>query len=300
MVLLLLIVLASVTQVRASDDYRFEQLRPGVHVHLGLHEEMSRDNAGDIVNSIFIIGLDGVAVIDPGGSVQNGHRLLDAIRATTTLPVRWVILTHIHPDHAAAASVFPNDVEIIAHQHYPRALAQRGDFYLQRFGELYDPDRQKALRLPDRLVSDELELDIGGRRLIVTAHDTAHTDNDLTVQDMASNTLFASDLVFAQRLPSLDGSLDGWLRALEELSARDWALVVPGHGRPGSWDEVVEPQLRYLQNLRVDVAQKIDAGDTLSEVLDEGTELPNVDDWFLFDQVHPANLTKAYTELEWQ
>lgn len=284
----------------ADEDYSFSEVADGVYLHLGRHEEMSAANHGDIVNSAFIIGRDGVAVIDPGGSTRNGLLLLQAIKAQTALPVRWVVLTHIHPDHVAAVSVFPESVEVIAHAHYPRALAQRGDFYLSRYSELFDADRSKALRVPDTLVEGSLQLDLGNRELLLEAYPTAHTDNDLTVLDSLSHTLFASDLLFAQRTPSLDGSLRGWLDVMQSLAGKSYSLVVPGHGKPGRWHEVAGPQLLYLQQLRSDVTAWIARGDTLSEAIDQGLQQGAEQRWQLFEQVHPGNITKAYTELEWE
>ncbi|MGQ7847707.1 quinoprotein relay system zinc metallohydrolase 2 [Granulosicoccus sp. 3-233] len=283
-----------------DDDYTFSEVAEGVHLHLGLNEDMSAANHGDIVNSAFIVGSDAVAVVDPGGSTRNGLLLLQAIEAQTRLPVKWVILTHIHPDHMAAVSVFSEEVTVVAHANYPRALAQRGDFYLSRYPELFDADRSKALRLPDVLVEEVLSLDLGGRNLLLTAYPTAHTDNDLSVLDSLSNTLFASDLLFAQRTPSLDGSLPGWLDVMQRLAEEDYSLVVPGHGKPGSWQEVAAPQLQYLQRLRQDVTGQIERGNTLSEAIDNGLQRASGHHWQLYEQVHPGNVTKAYTELEWE
>lgn len=294
------VMLSGQAALAADEDYEFTEVADGIYLHQGLNEEMSAANHGDIVNSAFIVGNDAVAVIDPGGSTRNGLLLLKAIQARTRLPVKWVVLTHIHPDHVAAVSVFPDSVEVVAHVNYPRALAQRGDFYLSRYPELFDADRSKALRLPDTLVEESLQLDLGGRQLLLEAYPTAHTDNDLTVLDSLGNTLFASDLLFAQRTPSLDGSLRGWLDVMQSLAAKEYSLVVPGHGKPGSWREVAAPQLQYLQRLRDEVSAQIARGDTLSEAIDQGLQQAAENSWKLYGLVHPGNITKAYTELEWE
>ena len=82
------------------------EIAPGVFVHQGLHELPDASNAGDEANIGFVIGRDAVAVIDAGGSRQVAEGLYAAIRARTDLPIDWLILTHMHPDHVLGASLF--------------------------------------------------------------------------------------------------------------------------------------------------------------------------------------------------
>ncbi len=290
-------------QVVAANGFTVSEVAPGIYVHEGVHEQISLANLGAIGNSGFIVGSNSVAVIDPGGSVQAGKNLKGAIRKLTDLPIRTVILTHFHADHVAGAMAFKEINSIIAHENYSSALAQRAQFYLDRYDPLYQGSVEEVFSLPTQTVSvgDSLNIDLGGRMISIAAHPLAHTNNDVTIHDQNTNSLWASDLVFAQRTPSLDGSLNGWLDVLSQISAMNYALIIPGHGRPGAPAELLEPHIGYLQQLKDEVNVQVAAGVALSVMLEHHDATVDKDSqWKLFSVQHGSNLAKAYTELEWE
>jgi quinoprotein relay system zinc metallohydrolase 2 len=287
---------------RADPPLAITEVAAGVFVHQGMHEEASPANHDAIANVGFVVGDDAVAVIDPGGSAKEGRDLRAAIRARTERPIRYVILTHVHPDHIFGAAAFLGDhPDFVGHAKLPGALAQRGGYYLRRLYEaLGDGAEGSKIVTPAARVSTRLELDLGGRRLVLRAHGPAHTDNDLTILDDKTRTLWLSDLLFVDRLPVVDGRLVGWLDELGQLTAIAADRAVPGHGPAAvPWPAAAEPERRYLETLLRETRAVIKAGTTIAGAASQVGQSER-GRWLLFDEFHPRNVTASYKELEWE
>jgi quinoprotein relay system zinc metallohydrolase 2 len=289
----------------APDPFPVQEVAPGVYVFQAPYALAQRTNDGAIANAGFIVGADAVAVIDTEGSYRAGQRLRAAVVARTDRPIRYVINTHVHPDHTLGNAAFAGEgTTFVGHANLPEALTARAQGYLAAAKSLMGPEAFEGTRvvLPTTLVSDklELELELGGRKLVLEAWKTAHTNTDLTVYDERTGTWFLGDLLFAGHVPALDGNLAGWLRVVADLKARPATRVVPGHG-PASmpWPAAIAPMEAYLAGLEKDVRRRVREGQPIEDAAAaaKGSE---PDGWALFHDFHPRNVTNAFHELEWE
>jgi quinoprotein relay system zinc metallohydrolase 2 len=285
----------------AAPAFVMEEVAPGIHIRRGVHEDASAGNRDAIANVGFIVGDDAVLVADPGGCLADGLDLRAAIRAVTDLPIAYVAMSHVHPDHIFGAGAFQQDDPVfIGHARLPAVLAQRGQYYQERLEEILGPGQAGPVVMPTRTITGSAGIDLGRRVVRLTAHATAHTDTDLSLLDRNTGTLLPADLLFVERVPSLDGSLKGWLAELGVLKALPAARAVPGHGPAGvDWPAAATDLERYLNALltetRAAIADNIGIEQAVTRVAagERGK-------WALFDDYHGRNVTKAYKELEWE
>ena len=221
----------------------------------------------------------------------------------TSAPIRYVINTHVHPDHLFGNAAFTAEgAMFVGHRNLPRALAARGQFYLESFRRLMGAELMAPVEIipPAELVADETKLDLGGRILTVQAWEAAHTDNDLTVLDEASGTLFAGDLVVTQHVPVLDGQHPGLAGGDGCAGAHPGPACRP---RPRAGDRrlagALAAQRRYLEQLTKDVRGLIARG-VPSPAAAERAAQDEKDRWALFEEYNARNATAAFAELEWE
>lgn len=284
-----------------AESLALEEIGPGIFQRRGPNAEASPENNDAIANIGFIVGRDGVLVTESGGSLADGQWLRAEIRKRTDKPIRHVVMSHVHPDHCFGASAFAEDKPAyIGHHALREALEARGDYYRKRLEDVLGPEKAGTVVYPTQAVKDGAEIDLGDRTVRLTAHATAHTPCDLSMIDSGSGLLFTGDLLSVGRIPSLDGSLNGWLKEIDRLKGMGATQGVPGHG-PVRVE--LAPALaaiaRYLGTLR-DETRKAIASDVSIEKAVRTVAQSERDKWDLFDDYNARNVTVAYKELEWE
>ncbi len=286
----------------AGDDLAVREAAPGVFVHQGSFALRAAENLGDNANIGFIVGANCVAVIDTGGSFKLGQKLRATIKHATEKPICYVINSHVHPDHVFGNAAFRDDKpKFVGHALLQQSMAVRGGPYLKSLQrDLGDAAAGSEFVPPDLVVDKTLELDLGGRKLHLKAWQKGHSETDISVYDEQTKTLWLSDLLFVSHIPALDGSITGWLKVMEEVSAMNPAFVIPGHGAaPAPWPQALNAQLKYLKLVADETRTAIKKKRAMQEATEEVgySEQKNWENW---EDFHRRNVIGAYKELEWE
>jgi len=237
-----LVVQTAMASEPARLDYALQarQIAPDTWVVVGLREDFSRQNGGNIANTAFVATGEGVVVIDTGPTLHYGQALRKVIASVTPEPIREVWNTHHHPDHVFGNQAFA-DRPIRALNVTRQGLASEGDAFLSNVYRMTgDWAKGTEVVVPgDTLMPGEIA--IGRHRFGIIAMN-GHTASDLVVLDQTTGVLFAGDLVFNQRAPTTPhADLNHWLTSLDTITKLPVRVLVPGHGEPTAGPQLFQP-----------------------------------------------------------
>jgi len=251
-------------------------------------------------NAGFVIGDDGVAVIDTFQDAAAARQLLAEIQKLTKLPVKFVVNTHYHLDHVTGNAVFAQaGAVIIAHKNVRSWIHTEN---LKFFGAGIKPE-QKAwidgLLAPSLVYDSAVELFLGSRRVVVR-YFPGHTGGDSVVSVPDANVYFCGDLFWNKTLPNLiDASTEKWIASdLKMAGEGPKATFVPGHGEVGTAAEV-RAMAGYITDLREALSQPVKDG--LKDDALVNAVVPQLKqkygDWNYFDHFAKPNILDTAKEL---
>jgi len=291
---LLLSLISSTAFAADTPDFSLQKVADKAYAAIAAKGGRAGANAG------VIVGSNGVVVVDSFVDAAPARALLAEIRKLTNLPIRYVVNTHYHIDHAGGNAVFAQEGATILAQRNVRGWLRTEN--LKFFGADPKPEaraRVEALVLPDIVFSDGVDIYLG-TRLVQVRYMAGHTGGDAVVMVPDANVVFAGDLLWRKHLPNLvDATTDAWVKTLDELLARHASAVfVPGHG------DLADPQdvrdfRQYLVDLRAAVKETQAQGMAGQSLQDAA--LPRLKEkygtWGFFEAFAKRNI--AQTAAEW-
>jgi cyclase len=239
--------LVSVPAVAQPLPFVLKQVGPGVYAAIDGPEHKAGSNAG------FVIGDDGVLVVDAFFNLDAARALVAEIHRLTPKPIRYLVNTHYHGDHTGGDQALRDaGAVIIAHKNV-RGWVRTNNINL--FGDRITPElkaRIETLPLPDLTTDKDLTVWLGARKVVVQTV-LGHTGGDLTIAVPDAKVLFTGDMVWRLIGPNLiDGSVKEWIATDAALAAMPDAAhttFVPGHGDVADQSDVKDFMV-YLRDLR--------------------------------------------------
>ncbi|MDE3155504.1 MAG: MBL fold metallo-hydrolase [Acidobacteriota bacterium] len=292
----LLIVLAGVRPAAAAPPlFTLHEVGPGVWAAI------SPDGSKAGANTGFVIGEDGVAVIDSFQNVDAARELLADIRQRTSLPIRFVVNTHYHLDHMIGNGVFAAAGAVIVAHRNVRAWAHTEN--LKFFGPSPTAANRALVNgivLPSLTYDDGVDLYLGNRELIVR-HMLGHTGSDSVVVIPDAHVVFTGDLLWDRHLPNLiDASTKPLLRSLDALATQyPSATFVPGHGNVAHLPDL-QAFRGYLAFLRAQVADGLATGKRGQALVDALAPAfrSQYGTWGFFEHFLTPNILQTAAELQ--
>ncbi len=201
-------------------------------------------------NAGIVVGRDGILVVDTLISAKEAQRFLADIRKISDKPIKYVVNTHTHLDHAFGNGVFAKQGAIvISHDADRRLLEKIGDTILKNIGNYgLKPEDMVGTEIvyPSLTFSDRMTIDLGGEIVELIRVAPSHTEGSVVVHLPARKLLFSGDILFTDFHPYLaDGDISGWTRTLDALLTMDVERIIPGHG-PLSSKKDLQEMKEYL------------------------------------------------------
>lgn len=239
-------------------DFTFTKMHENVYVMHGVNRAKDKDNMGFTHNITLIEAKNSLIVIDPG-LYQIGLHVLNQIKNISSKPITAIINTHDHDDHWFANSVlkdaYPN-LKIYAHKLMKSAAEELygGDYKHRGFSF----DNAKKISFADIHVDDGDKFSIDAEDFYIQHPKNAHTNNDIAITHLNSNTIIMGDLLMESNLAhfGLNASIYGNIEFLNKINKQnEYALYIPGHGLSGSKEPCFKPYYTFM-NILLDETKK--------------------------------------------
>ncbi|MDD5157694.1 MBL fold metallo-hydrolase [Sulfurimonas sp.] len=293
-------------------EFKFKKVTKNVWIMHGPPENPSVENEGFMNNPSFVEGKNGTIVIDPGGNYNVGKKIVAEYKKVTKKPVLAILNTHKHGDHWFAGKAFQEAFPNAQSYAHPNMIKAAKDGEARVWYNILE-GLSKNLKgtdgpfpFPTKVLKDGDVLKVDGQTFRVFHPERAHTDTDILIEHVESNTLWLGDNLMDCRLGGMDesSSIYGNIELLEDILAqkkgyKKYDLYVPGHGPSGEMHKTIDPFLNYFKVV-LKWAQKgyADGKESYEVKPDASAELKDYHNWDEFERQMGKHLMKAYSEVE--
>jgi glyoxylase-like metal-dependent hydrolase (beta-lactamase superfamily II) len=284
--------------------------------------------------SVFMVTPQGIILAEPIG-VEFATWLKGEMTRRFNVPVKYVIYSHSHWDHASGGSVYADTARFIGHENMLKNVAMppantplpanvraqdkngngsigqdEAQGNLKSMFTMYDADHDGSLSgaevvrgplqfvsAPELTYTDRVNINLGGKRVEIISKPTTHADDNTIVRFIdGTNVLFASDWITVRRLPfGGDVALKEEIARTRMVEAMDFEHFICSHGLLGKKADVIS-NIRYREELRDAVAKAIAAGQTLEQA-QASVLMDAYKGWEFYEQQRPANVAGTYRAL---
>jgi glyoxylase-like metal-dependent hydrolase (beta-lactamase superfamily II) len=276
------------------------EVAPGVYALPGSGGDITPENGGRIANVAFVVGPDGVIVVDTGISYRQGEEIIAAVTSVSNRPIRLAILTHPSQEAIFGAAAFQTrGIPVLAHRRGAELIATRCETCLRNLRSVLGEEAMAATRVvkPDRLVDGDETLALIGRPLRLIAPQWSSAPGAIAIFDEQTSTLIAGNLVLVRRIPNLrDSNPKAWSDALVQLASIRCRHLIPAYGPIGTCTDIA-PFAQYIAALENRVEALLKVGVSLAELRDR-CDLPEFVRWDQYESLHRQNATYVYLRLE--
>jgi cyclase len=235
--------------------------------------------AGMATVSLFVVGADGVLLVDGQANPAATQNLLNAIAKVTPKPLKWYIVGSDHGDHTAGNSVLPAGITYVV------SKASKA---------------QMKLSAP-AMTGDQETIDIGGMVVQAIYAGRAHTGGDLLVYLPKQKILFMSEVYLNRVFPAMRSAYPSeWVSVIDKALKMDVDWYLPGHGFIESARVAREELVEYQKAMRYVIAE-VTRLHTLGLSAEDAAKQANwgaYKEWYLVEQQGPIAVRKIYEEIE--
>ena len=241
--------------------------------------------------TVFLVTPAGIILADPINVDAAAWIKAQLTERFPNAPVRYVLYSHHHQDHASGAAVFNDTAELVGHQNFAAALkasATVNEAAAKRFA---------AVVPPESTYTDRRTVTLGGKRVDLIYPGRMGHAPDMTVLHFPSErVVFGVDFVNVKSVPGSNTLANGasiaeYVNALKVVDALDFDIVAPGHGPTGGKADLAAYR-RYYEDLEARVAARIAKGQTLEEI-QAARIMDEYKDWIEFDEDNDINIANG-------